>query len=66
MFPFTVPLAVMVENHVFDWCRRKELRSLIPPLEPLYTVQQSMKAILAEQQMICIPRLMYIPFLTRA
>lgn len=46
--------------------RRKELRSLIPPLEPLYTVQQSMKAILAEQQMICIPRLMYIPFLTRA
>lgn len=45
---------------------RKELRSLIPPLEPLYTVQQSMKAILGEQQMICIPRLMYIPLLTRA
>lgn len=45
---------------------RKELRSLIPPLDPLYTVQQSMKAILAEEQMICIPRLMYIPFLTRA
>uniref|UniRef100_A0A668U1G9 Short-chain dehydrogenase/reductase 3 n=1 Tax=Oreochromis aureus TaxID=47969 RepID=A0A668U1G9_OREAU len=43
-----------------------ELRSIIPPLEPLYTVQQSMKAILAEQQMICIPRLMYIPFLARA
>uniref|UniRef100_A0A667X610 Short-chain dehydrogenase/reductase 3 n=1 Tax=Myripristis murdjan TaxID=586833 RepID=A0A667X610_9TELE len=44
----------------------KELRSLIPPLDPLYTVQQSMNAILAEQQMICIPRLMYIPFLARA
>ncbi|CAG06817.1 unnamed protein product, partial [Tetraodon nigroviridis] len=52
---------------MFAGCEiRKELRSLIPPLEPLYTVQQAMKAILAEQQMICIPRLMYIPFLTRA
>lgn len=45
---------------------RQELRSLIPPLEPLYTVQQSMQAILSEQPMICIPRLMYIPFVTRA
>jgi len=45
---------------------RKELQGLIPPLDPLYTVKQSMKAILGDQQMICIPRLMYIPLLTRA
>lgn len=64
MFPFTVPPAVILD-HLFNCCRRKELRSLIPPLEPLYTVQQSTKAILAEQQMICIPRLMYVPFLAR-
>uniref|UniRef100_A0A3Q2U3P6 Uncharacterized protein n=1 Tax=Fundulus heteroclitus TaxID=8078 RepID=A0A3Q2U3P6_FUNHE len=43
----------------------KEIQSLIPPLEPLYTVQQSMKAILGEQEMICIPRIMYIPFIAR-
>uniref|UniRef100_A0A673L985 Uncharacterized protein n=1 Tax=Sinocyclocheilus rhinocerous TaxID=307959 RepID=A0A673L985_9TELE len=29
----------------------------------LYCVQESMKAILADQQMICIPRLMYFAFL---
>ena len=45
---------------------RKELQGLIPPLDPLYTVQQSMNAILGEQHMICIPRLMYLPFVSRA
>ncbi|MEQ2216502.1 hypothetical protein XENOCAPTIV_017228, partial [Xenoophorus captivus] len=44
----------------------KEIQSLIPPLEPLYTAQQSMKAILGEQEMVCIPRIMYIPFIARA
>uniref|UniRef100_A0A8P4KDD9 Short-chain dehydrogenase/reductase 3 n=1 Tax=Dicentrarchus labrax TaxID=13489 RepID=A0A8P4KDD9_DICLA len=63
----TLVCPYIVDTGMFAGCEiRKELRSLIPPLEPLYTVQQSMKAILAEQQMICIPRLMYIPFLTRA
>ncbi|KAM4612659.1 retinol dehydrogenase 10-A-like [Polymixia lowei] len=57
----------IVDTGMFAGCEiRKELRSVIPPLDPLYTVQQSMNAILGEQQMICIPRLMYIPFLTRA
>lgn len=52
---------------MFAGCEiRKELRSLISPLEPLYTVQQSMKAILGQQQIICIPHIMYIPFLTQA
>uniref|UniRef100_A0A8C9XNS6 Short-chain dehydrogenase/reductase 3 n=1 Tax=Sander lucioperca TaxID=283035 RepID=A0A8C9XNS6_SANLU len=62
----TLVCPYIVDTGMFAGCEiRKELRSLIPPLEPLYTVQQSMKAILAEQQMICIPRLMYIAFLTR-
>ncbi|XP_037619179.1 retinol dehydrogenase 10-B-like [Sebastes umbrosus] len=63
----TLVCPYIVDTGMFAGCEiRKELRGLIPPLEPLYTVQQSMKAILAEQNMICIPRLMYIPFLTRA
>ncbi|KAM8867791.1 retinol dehydrogenase 10-B-like [Synchiropus picturatus] len=63
----TLVCPYIVDTGMFAGCEiRKELRSLIPPLEPLYTVQQSMRAILAEQQMICIPRLMYIPFVTRA
>ncbi|XP_056130875.1 retinol dehydrogenase 10-like [Lampris incognitus] len=63
----TLVCPYIVDTGMFAGCEiRKELRSLIPPLDPLYTVQQSMKAILGEQQMICIPRLMYIPFLARA
>ncbi|XP_072308337.1 retinol dehydrogenase 10-A-like [Eucyclogobius newberryi] len=63
----TLVCPYIVNTGMFAGCEiRQELRSLIPPLEPLYTVQQSMQAILSEQQMICIPRLMYIPFLTRA
>ncbi|XP_026202803.1 retinol dehydrogenase 10-B-like [Anabas testudineus] len=63
----TLVCPYIVDTGMFAGCEiRKELRSLIPPLQPLYTVQQSMKAILTEQQMICIPRLMYIPFLARA
>ncbi|KAJ0023163.1 hypothetical protein NQD34_003062 [Periophthalmus magnuspinnatus] len=63
----TLVCPYIVDTGMFAGCEiRQELRCLIPPLEPLYTVQQSMEAILSEQQMICIPRLMYIPFLTRA
>ncbi|KAM6980263.1 retinol dehydrogenase 10-A-like [Aplochiton taeniatus] len=63
----TLVCPYIVDTGMFAGCEiRKELRSLIPPLDPLYTVQQSMKAILGEQQMICIPRLMYIPFISRA
>uniref|UniRef100_A0A668U033 Short-chain dehydrogenase/reductase 3 n=1 Tax=Oreochromis aureus TaxID=47969 RepID=A0A668U033_OREAU len=58
----TLVCPYIVDTGMFAGCEI----SIIPPLEPLYTVQQSMKAILAEQQMICIPRLMYIPFLARA
>ncbi|KAK0137823.1 Retinol dehydrogenase 10-B [Merluccius polli] len=63
----TLVCPYIVDTGMFAGCEiRKELRGLIPPLDPLYTVKQSMKAILGEQRMICIPRLMYIPLLTRA
>ncbi|CAL8381980.1 unnamed protein product [Boreogadus saida] len=63
----TLVCPYIVDTGMFEGCEiRKELRGLIPPLDPLYTVKQSMNAILAEQRMICIPRLMYIPLLTRA
>uniref|UniRef100_A0A8C7YUC7 Short-chain dehydrogenase/reductase 3 n=1 Tax=Oryzias sinensis TaxID=183150 RepID=A0A8C7YUC7_9TELE len=57
----TLVCPYIVNSGMFAGCEI----SLIPPLEPLYTVQESMKAILGEQQMVCIPRLIYIPFLAR-
>lgn len=45
---------------------RQELRNLIPPLEPLDCVQQSMKAILGNETMVCIPSLMNVAGLSRA
>ncbi|XP_015243822.1 PREDICTED: retinol dehydrogenase 10-like [Cyprinodon variegatus] len=63
----TLVCPYIVDTGMFAGCEiRKEIQSLIPPLEPLYTVQQSMKAILGEQEMVCIPRIMYIPFIARA
>ncbi|XP_062324613.1 retinol dehydrogenase 10-like [Osmerus eperlanus] len=63
----TLVCPYIVDTGMFAGCEiRKELQGLIPPLDPLYTVQQSMNAILGEQHMICIPRLMYIPFVSRA
>ncbi|XP_043979171.1 retinol dehydrogenase 10-B [Gambusia affinis] len=63
----TLVCPYIVDTGMFSGCQiRKEIRNLIPPLEPLYTVQQSMKAILGEQEMICIPRIMYFPFIARA
>ncbi|KAK9966225.1 hypothetical protein ABG768_003348 [Culter alburnus] len=57
----------IVNTGMFAGCQiRKELQGLIPPLDPLYCVQESMKAILADQQMVCIPRVMYFAILSRA
>uniref|UniRef100_A0A3B3XXA4 Short-chain dehydrogenase/reductase 3 n=1 Tax=Poecilia mexicana TaxID=48701 RepID=A0A3B3XXA4_9TELE len=50
----TLVCPYIVDTGMFSGCEiRKEIRKLIPPLEPLYTVQRSMKAILADQEMIC-------------
>ncbi|MED6269003.1 hypothetical protein CHARACLAT_028511 [Characodon lateralis] len=63
----TLVCPYIIDTGMFAGCEiRKEIQSLIPPLEPLYTAQQSMKAILGEQEMVCIPRIMYIPFIARA
>ncbi|XP_051562958.1 retinol dehydrogenase 10-A isoform X1 [Myxocyprinus asiaticus] len=45
---------------------REEVELVLPPLEPLYCVQQAMNAILIDQPLVCIPRLTYLPFLARA
>lgn len=45
---------------------REEVELILPPLEPLYCVQQAMNAILIDQPLVCIPRLTYLPFLARA
>lgn len=45
---------------------REEVEMLLPPLEPQYCVEQAMNAILIDQPLVCIPRLIYLPFLSRA
>ncbi|KAI1890926.1 hypothetical protein AGOR_G00158620 [Albula goreensis] len=63
----TLVCPYIVDTGMFAGCKiREELQSLIPALEPMDCVQQAMNAILAEQHMVCIPRLMYLPFLSRA
>lgn len=39
---------------------------LLPPLEPQYCVEQAMNAILIDQPLVCIPRLTYLPVISRA
>uniref|UniRef100_A0A8C5B148 Retinol dehydrogenase 20 n=1 Tax=Gadus morhua TaxID=8049 RepID=A0A8C5B148_GADMO len=39
---------------------------ILPPLDPQYCVEQAMNAILIDQPLVCIPRLTYLPFLSRA
>lgn len=45
---------------------REEVELILPPLEPQYCVEQAMNAILIDQPLVCIPRLTYLPFLSRA
>lgn len=39
---------------------------LLSPLEPQYCVEQAMNAILVDQPLVCIPRLTYLPVISRA
>lgn len=39
---------------------------ILPPLQPQYCVEQAMNAILIDQPLVCIPRMTYIPYLSRA
>lgn len=45
---------------------REEVEVLLPPLEPQYCVEQAMNAILIDQPLVCIPRLTYLPVISRA
>ncbi|KAG9353263.1 hypothetical protein JZ751_017839 [Albula glossodonta] len=59
----TLVCPYIVDTGMFAGCKiREELQSLIPALEPMDCVQQAMNAILAEQHMVCIPRLMLLPW----
>lgn len=45
---------------------REEVEMLLSPLEPQYCVEQAMNAILIDQPLVCIPRLTYLPVISRA
>ncbi|XP_056315118.1 retinol dehydrogenase 10 [Danio aesculapii] len=63
----TLVCPYIVDTGMFEGCRiREEVELILPPLEPLYCVQQAMNAILIDQPLVCIPRLTYLPFLARA
>ncbi|XP_039971714.1 retinol dehydrogenase 10-A [Xiphias gladius] len=63
----TLVCPYIVDTGMFEGCKiREEVELLLPPLEPQYCVEQAMNAILIDQPLVCIPRLTYLPFLSRA
>ncbi|XP_074501688.1 retinol dehydrogenase 10-A [Sebastes fasciatus] len=63
----TLVCPYIVDTGMFEGCKiREEVELVLPPLEPQYCVEQAMNAILIDQPLVCIPRLTYLPFLSRA
>ncbi|KAM3877723.1 LOW QUALITY PROTEIN: retinol dehydrogenase 10-A [Diretmus argenteus] len=63
----TLVCPYIVDTGMFEGCKiREEVELLLPPLEPQYCVEQAMNAILIDQPLVCIPRLTYLPVLSRA
>ncbi|XP_076013009.1 retinol dehydrogenase 10-A [Genypterus blacodes] len=63
----TLVCPYIVNTGMFEGCKiREEVELILPPLEPQYCVEQAMNAILIDQPLVCIPRLTYLPFLSRA
>ncbi|XP_036388683.1 retinol dehydrogenase 10 [Megalops cyprinoides] len=63
----TLVCPYLVDTGMFAGCKiRDELQLFLPPLEPKYCVEQAMNAILVDQPLVCIPRMTYLPFLSRA
>ncbi|KAJ8378967.1 hypothetical protein AAFF_G00232610 [Aldrovandia affinis] len=63
----TLVCPYLVDTGMFAGCKiRDGMENLLPPLEPNYCVQQAMNAILVDQPLVCIPRITYLPFLSRA
>ncbi|KAJ4926714.1 hypothetical protein JOQ06_014461 [Pogonophryne albipinna] len=64
----TLVCPYIVDTGMFAGCKiREEVEQfLLSPLDPQYCVEQAMNAILVDQPLVCIPRLTYLPFLSRA
>ncbi|XP_029907471.1 retinol dehydrogenase 10-A [Myripristis murdjan] len=63
----TLVCPYIVDTGMFEGCKiREEVELLLPPLEPQYCVEQAMNAILIDQPLVCIPRLTYLPVISRA
>ncbi|KAM9813692.1 retinol dehydrogenase 10-A [Neosynchiropus ocellatus] len=63
----TLVCPYIVDTGMFEGCKiRKEVEMVLAPLQPQYCVEQAMNAILIDQALVCIPRLTYLPFLSRA
>ncbi|XP_012693941.2 retinol dehydrogenase 10-like [Clupea harengus] len=63
----TLVCPYIVNTGMFAGCQiREEFRGLIPPLEPLDCVQRSMRAILGDETMVCIPSIMNLAVVSRA
>ncbi|TNM88801.1 retinol dehydrogenase 10-A [Takifugu flavidus] len=63
----TLVCPYIVNTGMFEGCKiREEVELLLPPLEPQYCVEQAMNAILIDQPLVCIPRLTYLPVISRA
>ncbi|XP_070697909.1 retinol dehydrogenase 10 [Pempheris klunzingeri] len=63
----TLVCPYIVDTGMFEGCKiREEVELLLCPLEPQYCVEQAMNAILVDQPLVCIPRLTYLPVISRA
>ncbi|XP_047438828.1 retinol dehydrogenase 10-A [Mugil cephalus] len=63
----TLVCPYIVDTGMFEGCKiREEVELLLAPLDPQYCVEQAMNAILIDQPLVCIPRLTYLPVLSRA
>uniref|UniRef100_A0A4W5LWP2 Retinol dehydrogenase 20 n=1 Tax=Hucho hucho TaxID=62062 RepID=A0A4W5LWP2_9TELE len=63
----TLVCPYIVDTGMFDRCKiRDEVALFLAPLDPEYCVEQAMNAILIDQPLVCIPRLTYLPVISRA
>ncbi|TRY90399.1 hypothetical protein DNTS_021892 [Danionella cerebrum] len=57
----TLVCPYLVDAGMFRGCRiRKEIEPFLPPLRPEFCVKQATRAILTDQPMICMPRIVYM------
>uniref|UniRef100_A0A3Q1FEB4 Short-chain dehydrogenase/reductase 3 n=1 Tax=Acanthochromis polyacanthus TaxID=80966 RepID=A0A3Q1FEB4_9TELE len=61
----TLVCPYIVDTGMFEGCKIEEVELILSPLEPQYCVEHAMNAILIDQPLVCIPRLAYLPVLSR-